>query len=290
MTTRITVPDIVAAKGQRKLSVLTAYDYPTALWVDRSGVDIALVGDSLAMVVLGHEDTLSVGMTEMIHHTRAVSRAVKRALVIGDMPFLSYQVSIEQAVLNAGRFLQEGRAQAVKLEGGARVLPQVKAMVAAGIPVQGHLGLTPQSSAQFGGFKVQGKTADAARVLIDDAQALAEAGCFSIVLEAIPAPIAERITAAVPVPTIGIGAGPACDGQVLVVHDVLGLYDRFLPRFAKQYEQLGALMLKAFTRYREEVEQGIFPGPEHSFGMQEEERDKLKKLKPTGDGREVAET
>jgi 3-methyl-2-oxobutanoate hydroxymethyltransferase len=278
MTTRITVPDIVAAKGQRKLSVLTAYDYPTALWVDRSGVDMALVGDSLAMVVLGQEDTLSVGMTEMIHHTRAVSRAVKRALVIGDMPFLSYQVSIEQAVLNAGRFLQEGRAQAVKLEGGARVLPQVKAMVAAGIPVQGHLGLTPQSSAQFGGFKVQGKTADAARVLIDDAQALAEAGCFSIVLEAIPAPIAERITAAVPVPTIGIGAGPACDGQVLVVHDVLGLYDRFLPRFAKQYAQLGTLMLEAFTRYREEVEQGIFPGPEHSFGMQEEERDKLTKL------------
>jgi 3-methyl-2-oxobutanoate hydroxymethyltransferase len=277
MTTRITVPDIVAAKGRRKLAVLTAYDYPTALWVDRSGMDIVLVGDSLGMVVLGMEDTLSVTMTEMLHHTRAVTRAVKRALVIGDMPFLSYQVSVEQAVLNAGRFLQEGRAQAVKLEGGARVLPQVRAMVAAGIPVQGHLGLTPQSSAQFGGFKVQGKTAEAAQVLIEDAQALAEAGCFSLVLEAIPAPIAERVTAAVPIPTIGIGAGPACDGQVLVVHDVLGLFDRFLPRFVKQYEQMGPLMLKALTRYREEVEQGIFPGPEHGFGMQNEEWDKLKK-------------
>src|SRR5512143_2785944 len=224
MSARVTVPDVIAAKGRRKLSVLTAYDYSTALWVDRSGVDMILVGDSLAMVMLGHEDTLSVGMTEMIHHTRAVTRGVKRALVIGDMPFMSYQASIEQAVLNAGRFLQEGRAQAVKLEGGARVLPQVRAMVAAGIPVQGHLGLTPQSAAQFGGFKVQGKTAEAAKVLIDDAVALAEAGCFSIVLEAVPSTIAELITEACPVPTIGIGAGPACDGQVLVIHDVLGLF------------------------------------------------------------------
>jgi 3-methyl-2-oxobutanoate hydroxymethyltransferase len=277
MSTRVTVPDVVAAKGRRKLSVLTAYDYSTALWVDRSGVDMILVGDSLAMVMLGHEDTLSVGMTEMLHHTRAVTRAVKRALVIGDMPFLSYQVSIEQAVLNAGRFLQEGRAQAVKLEGGARVLPQVRAMVAAGIPVQGHLGLTPQSAAQMGGFKVQGKSADAARVLIEDAQALAGAGCFSIVLEAIPSPIAARITDAVTVPTIGIGAGPDCDGQVLVVHDVLGLYDRFLPRFVKQYAQLGQEMLQALTRFREEVEQGAFPGPEHSFTMKEEELEKVGK-------------
>jgi 3-methyl-2-oxobutanoate hydroxymethyltransferase len=277
MSTRVTVPDVVAAKGRRKLTVLTAYDYSTALWVDRSGVDMILVGDSLAMVMLGHEDTLSVGMTEMLHHTRAVTRAVKRALVIGDMPFLSYQVSIEQAVLNAGRFLQEGRAQAVKLEGGARVLPQVRAMVAAGIPVQGHLGLTPQSAAQMGGFKVQGKSADAARVLIEDAQALAGAGCFSIVLEAIPSPIAARITDAVTVPTIGIGAGPDCDGQVLVVHDVLGLYDRFLPRFVKQYAQLGQEMLQALTRFREEVEQGAFPGPEHSFTMKEEELEKVGK-------------
>jgi 3-methyl-2-oxobutanoate hydroxymethyltransferase len=277
MSTRVTVPEVMAAKGQRKLSVLTAYDYPTALWVDRSGVDMILVGDSLAMVVLGHEDTLSVGMTEMLHHTRAVARGAQRALVIGDMPFMSYQVSIEQAVLNAGRFLQEGRAQAVKLEGGARVLPQVRAMVAAGIPVQGHLGLTPQSAAQMGGFKVQGKSAEAARVLMEDAQALADAGCFSIVLEAIPAAIAARITAGVPVPTIGIGAGPDCDGQVLVVHDVLGLYDRFRPRFVKQYAQLGEEMLQALIRYREEVEQGIFPGPEHAFGIKEEELAKVGK-------------
>jgi 3-methyl-2-oxobutanoate hydroxymethyltransferase len=267
MTTRVTVPDVMAAKGQRKLSMLTAYDYSTALWVDRSGVDMILVGDSLAMVMLGHEDTLSVGMTEMLHHTRAVTRAAKRALVVGDMPFLSYQVSVEQAVLNAGRFLQEGRAQAVKLEGGARVLAQVQAMVAAGIPVQGHLGLTPQSAAQLGGFKVQGKSAEAAKVLIEDAQALAEAGCFSIVLEAIPAAIAARITASVAVPTIGIGAGADCDGQVLVVHDVLGLYERFRPRFVKQYAQLGEEMLKALTQYREEVEQGLFPGPEHGFSI-----------------------
>jgi 3-methyl-2-oxobutanoate hydroxymethyltransferase len=224
---------------------------------------------------LGHEDTLSVGMEEMIHHTRAVSRAAERALVIGDMPFLSYQVSIEQAVLNAGRFLKDGRAQAVKLEGGARVVPQVKAMVAAGIPVQGHLGLTPQSAAQLGGFKVQGKTAEAARILIDDAHALAEAGCFSIVLEAIPAPIAARITEAVPIPTIGIGAGPGCDGQVLVLHDVLGLFERFTPKFVKQYAKLGEHIQAALTRYCQEVQTGAFPGPEHTFMMDEEEADKL---------------
>ena len=275
MSKRVTVPDVMAAKGRRKLSMLTAYDYPTALLVDRSGMDMILVGDSLAMVVLGHEDTLSVGMTEMLHHTRAVARAVERALVIGDMPFMSYQVSIEQAVLNAGRFLQEGRAQAIKLEGGARVVPQARAMVAAGIPVQGHLGLTPQSAAQMGGFKVQGKSAEAAKILIEDAQALSEAGCFSIVLEAIPAPIAARITASVPIPTIGIGAGPDCDGQVLVIHDVLGLFERFRPRFVKQYAQLGQEMLKALTQYREEVEQGLFPGPEHGFTMKEEELAKV---------------
>jgi len=282
MEKRVTVPDIMATKGGRKLTVLTAYDYPTALLLDQCGVDILLVGDSLAMVVLGHEDTLSIGMTEMIHHTRAVSRAAKHALVVGDMPFLSYQVSVEQAVLNAGRFLKEGRAQAVKLEGGARVLPQVRAMVEAGIPVQGHLGLTPQSSAQFGGFKVQGKTAEAAGVLIEDARALAEAGCFSIVLEAIPASIAARITEAIPIPTIGIGAGPDCDGQVLVIHDVLGLFDRFLPKFVKQYAGLGDVIRQAVTRFREEVESGAFPGPEHAFGMAEEELNRLSVGGPAG--------
>jgi 3-methyl-2-oxobutanoate hydroxymethyltransferase len=278
MTKRVTVPDIIAAKGSRKITMLTAYDYPTALWVDQSGVDMILVGDSLAMVVLGQEDTLSVGMEEMIHHTKAVSRAAKRALVIGDMPFLSYQASVEQAVMNAGRFLKEGRAQAVKLEGGRQVLRQVEAIVAAGIPVQGHIGLTPQSAAQFGGFKVQGKTAEAANTLIEDAQALARAGCFSIVLEAIPSPIAARITQSVPIPTIGIGAGKDCDGQVLVIHDVLGLFERFTPRFVKKYAQLGDAIRQALTQYREEVESGAFPGPEHSFGMTEEEQSRLSTL------------
>ncbi|MGA2939499.1 MAG: 3-methyl-2-oxobutanoate hydroxymethyltransferase, partial [Syntrophobacteraceae bacterium] len=239
--------------------------------------DMLLVGDSLAMVVLGQEDTLSVGMTEMLHHTLAVSRGANRAIVIGDMPFMSYQASVEQALINAGRFMKEARASAVKLEGGARVIPQVRAMVEAGIPVQGHLGLTPQSAAQFGGFKVQGKTAEAAKVLIEDAQALAAAGCFSIVLEAIPSSIAEMVTEAVPVPTIGIGAGPSCDGQVLVIHDVLGLFDRFVPRFVKKYAKLDEVIIEALIKYREEVEQGIFPGPEHGFMIDEQEVKKLEK-------------
>lgn len=275
MVKRVTVPEVMAAKGKRKLTELTAYDYPTALWAEKSGVDMLLVGDSLAMVVLGQEDTLSVGMEEMLHHTLAVSRGAKRAMVIGDMPFMSYQASVEQALMNAGRFMKEARANAVKLEGGARVVAQVRAMVESGIPVQGHLGLTPQSAAQFGGFKVQGKTAEAAKVLIDDAQALADAGCFSIVLEAIPSPIAEMITEAIPIPTIGIGAGPSCDGQVLVIHDVLGLFDRFIPRFVKQYAKLGDTIIEALAKYREEVEQGIFPGPEHAFVISDQEVKKL---------------
>ncbi len=277
MSKRVTVPEIISAKGKRKISELTAYDYPTALLADKSGIDILLVGDSLAMVVLGHEDTLSVGMAEMLHHTRAVSRGAGRALVIGDMPFMSYQASVEQALLNAGRFMKEARANGVKLEGGARIVPQVRAMVEAGIPVQGHIGLTPQSAAQFGGFKVQGKTAEAAKVLIEDAQALAEAGCFSIVLEAIPSSIAEMVTEAVSVPTIGIGAGAGCDGQVLVAHDVLGLFDRFVPRFVKRYAKLDDLIVEALTKYREEVERGIFPGPEHGFLLSEQEAKKLAK-------------
>lgn len=277
MDKRVSVPEIMAAKGKRKVTELTAYDYPTALWADKSGVDMLLVGDSLAMVVLGQEDTLSVGMAEMLHHTLAVSRGAKRAMVIGDMPFMSYQASVEQSLINAGRFMKEGRANAVKLEGGARVVPQIKAMVDAGIPVQGHLGLTPQSAAQFGGFKVQGKTAEAAKVLIDDALALADAGCFSIVLEAVPSAIGEMVTEAVPVPIVGIGAGPACDGQVLVIHDVLGLFDRFTPKFVKQYARLDQTIIAALKQYKEEVEQGIFPGPEHGFMIQEQEVRKLGK-------------
>jgi len=276
MARRVTVPEIIAAKGKRKLTEMTAYDHPTALWVDESGIDMILVGDSLAMVVLGHEDTLSITMDEMLHHTRAVARTAQRALVIGDLPFLSYQVSVEQAVLNAGRFVKEARANAVKIEGGRRVAAQIKAIVEAQIPVQGHLGLTPQSSAAFGGFKIQGKTAEAARELIEDARALVAAGCFSIVLEGIPAPIAAMITEAVPVPTIGIGAGPDCDGQVLVLHDLLGLFERFTPRFVKQYARLSGPVREALAAFREEVEKGVFPAPEHSFAMDGEEVAKLK--------------
>jgi 3-methyl-2-oxobutanoate hydroxymethyltransferase len=276
MTKRVTVPDIVAAKGKRKLTEMTAYDHPTALWVDQSGIEMILVGDSLAMVVLGHEDTLSVTMDEMLHHTRAVARTAKNALVIGDMPFLSYQVSVEQAVLNAGRFIKEARAQAIKLEGGRRVVPQIKAIVDAQIPVQGHLGLTPQSSAAFGGFKVQGKTAEAAKELIEDAQALTEAGCFSIVLEGIPSPIAAMVTEAITIPTIGIGAGPDCDGQVLVIHDLLGLFERFTPKFVKQYAKLARPVRDALATFKEEVERGIFPGPEHGFAIDDQEVAKLK--------------
>jgi 3-methyl-2-oxobutanoate hydroxymethyltransferase len=274
----MTIPDIVKAKGRRKLSMLTAYDYPTALAVDACGVDMILVGDSLAMVVLGHEDTLGVGMEEMLHHTRAVSRAAGHALVVGDMPFLSYQTSVQEAVYNAGLFLKQAKAQAVKLEGGASVLDTVRAIVQAGIPVQGHLGLTPQSAAQLGGFKVQGRSVQAARQLIDDARALEGAGCFSIVLEAIPAEIAARVTEAVSIPTIGIGAGAECDGQVLVLHDLVGLFDRFTPKFVKQYADMTSTMKDAVSRFKAEVEKGAFPEAGHSFFLSEDERRRLQDL------------
>ncbi len=275
---RVSTLDIIQAKGQRKLSMLTAYDYPTAKIVDECGLDMILVGDSLAMVVLGHEDTLSVGMPEMIHHTKAVVRGAKRSMVVSDLPFMSYQVSVQQAVENAGRLVKEGGAQAVKVEGGATILPQVQAIVQAGIPVQGHLGLTPQSAGQLGGFKVQGKSAQAGKQLMEDAKGLAQAGCFSIVLEAVPAPLAERVSRAIPVPTIGIGAGAGCDGQVLVVHDLVGLFDRFLPKFVKQYARLGQEMARAVTSYKQEVEAETFPGPEHSFSMKQETLEALDQL------------
>jgi 3-methyl-2-oxobutanoate hydroxymethyltransferase len=266
----ITAPEVIKAKGKRKLTMLTSYDYPSAKLVDSCGIDMILVGDSLAMVVLGLEDTLSVGMPEMLHHTRAVTRAVQNALVIGDMPFMSYQADIKEAVLNAGDFLKKGRAQAVKLEGGAEVLPQIQAIVKAGIPVQGHLGLTPQSLAQLGGFKVQGKDSTTAKKLKQDAVDLQDAGCFSIVLEAIPEEIAAEITDSVNIPCIGIGAGQKCDGQVLVLHDLLGLFDRFVPKFVKQYAHLSNDMQKAIQTFKLEVEQGLFPGREHSFRLNPE--------------------
>jgi 3-methyl-2-oxobutanoate hydroxymethyltransferase len=253
------------------ISMLTAYDYPTALAMDQAGIDSILVGDSLAMVVLGYENTLPVTMEEMLHHARAVSRGAKSALLIGDMPFLSYQVSVEEAVRNAGRFLKEAGMDAVKLEGGRERVEAVRAITGAGIPVVGHIGLTPQSVHQLGGFRVQGKTARAARRLVEDATLLEEAGCFSIVLESVPARLAELISSRISIPTIGIGAGAGCDGQVLVTHDLLGLFDRFTPKFVRQYADFHGEMQRAFGEYIADVQARSFPGPEHSVEMPEEE-------------------
>ncbi len=253
------------------ITMLTAYDYPTALAMDRAGVDAILVGDSLAMVVLGYENTLPVTMEEMLHHARAVARGAKSALLIGDMPFMSYQVSVEEAVRNAGRFLQQGGMDAVKLEGGRERADAVRAIVGTGIPVMGHLGLTPQSVNQLGGFRPQGKTAAAAKRLLEDAQILEEAGAFSLVLESVPARLAEFISKKISIPTIGIGAGVGCDGQVLVTHDLLGLFDRFTPKFVKKYASLHETMKKAFAEYIADVEMRRFPAPEHTVEMSDEE-------------------
>jgi 3-methyl-2-oxobutanoate hydroxymethyltransferase len=263
---RVTVPQIRAMKAQQRIGMLTAYDYPSARAVDFAGADIILVGDSLGMVVLGYPDTLSVTVEDMLHHTRAVARGVSRALIVGDMPYLSYHVSIEETVRNAGRFIQSG-AQAVKIEGGRPSrIRTIEALIDAEIPVMGHIGLTPQSVNALGGFKVQGKGTEEARRLIDEAVALERAGCFSIVLECVPSELAAFITDHVTVPTIGIGAGPSCDGQVLVFHDVLGLYDALKPKFVRRYAELGEEMVKALTAYLDDVRAGKFPdGQSESF-------------------------
>lgn len=275
---KLTIPDIRNRKNATPIAEVTAYDYPWARLADQAGMDIVLVGDSLGMVVLGYTDTVSVTMEEMIHHTRAVVRGVEHALVVTDMPFGSCSSSIPAAIDNAVRILKEGRADAVKVEGGVAMAKTVAAMVAAGIPVQGHIGLTPQTATSLGGFKVQGKSAQAAHQLIDDALALEAAGCFSIVLEAIPAPLAEHITGRLAIPTIGIGAGPDCDGQVLVIHDLVGLYDRFTPKFVKQYARINEPVGEALRQYREEVQNRTFPTAAHSFTMKAEEMDRLLKL------------
>jgi 3-methyl-2-oxobutanoate hydroxymethyltransferase len=256
-------------RGQR-ISVLTAYDFPTACALDEAGVDAILVGDSLAMVVLGHETTLEVTMDEMLHHARAVSRGAKRALLVGDMPFMSYQADVAEAVRNAGRFLKEAGMDAVKLEGGRELADTVHAIVRAGIPVQGHIGLQPQSVRRQGGYRVQGRTAETARALVDDARVLEAAGCFSLVLEGVPAQVAAAITERVRVPTIGIGAGSGTDGQVLVIHDLLGLHEP-PPRFVRQYARLGEEIVTAAQAYRADVEAGRFPAPEHATSMSEAE-------------------
>ena len=274
---KITPVEVQAMKKDgKRIAMLTAYDYPMALLEDRAGIEIILVGDSLGMTVLGYENTVPVTMEEMIHHTKAVARGAKYALINGDMPFMSYNTSEREAILNAGRFMKEGGADAVKLEGGASVKETVRAIVNAGIPVMGHIGLTPQTISMLGGFKVQGKDAQAAQKIIDDALSLEDAGAFSVLLEAVPAPIAKRVTERLSVPTIGIGAGVYCDGQVLVVHDILGLFDRFTPKFAKRYVNLSELILKAFDSYRGEVLKGTFPADQHSFHMDEKELSKVK--------------
>ena len=262
------------AKGE-KISMLTVYDYSTAKLMDEAGINGILVGDSLGMVMLGYEDTLPVTMEDMIHHTAAVCRGAKNTLVVGDMPFMSYQVSVEEAVYNAGRLMKEGRCQAVKLEGGASVCPQIRAITNASIPVMAHIGLTPQSINAFGGFKVQCKSEEAAKKLLEDAKAVEEAGAFAVVLECVPAKLAELISKSISIPTIGIGAGAGCDGQILVYQDMLGLFSDFTPKFVKKYANVGEVMTQAFRDYIADVQEGSFPAPEHTFAISE---DVIKKL------------
>lgn len=264
-----------AKENGQKITMLTAYDYSTAKLMDEAGIDMILVGDSLGNVILGYEDTISVTMEDMIHHGAAVSRGVKETMVVVDMPFMSYQVSVEEAVKNAGRLMKEGRANAVKLEGGKSVCPQIKAITQAGIPVVAHLGLTPQSINALGGYKVQGKSEDAAKKLLEDALAVQEAGAFALVLECVPTKLASLITQKLTIPTIGIGAGNECDGQVLVYQDMLGMFSDYVPKFVKQFAQVGEIMKKAFTDYKDEVANGTFPAEKHSYKIDDEVIDKL---------------
>ena len=276
---KVTVLDIQQAKEERrKLVMVTAYDYPLGLLADEAGMDIVLVGDSLGMVVLGMEGTVAVTMEHMIHHIQAVVRGCKGPLIVGDMPFMSYNISVEEAVRNAGRLVKDGGCEVVKLEGGVDFAPTIQAIVKSGIPVMGHIGLTPQTACALGGFKIQGKDATAAKQIIDDARAIEHAGVFSIILEAVPAPLGKLISETVKVPVIGIGAGPDVDGQVLVIHDVVGLYDRFVPKFVKQYANVKKVMLDALVDYKREVADQKFPGPEHSFKMPDDALEQLKQM------------
>ena len=270
--TKVTTHTLQSKKAEGEvITMLTAYDYATSLAVDQAGIDSILVGDSLGMVVLGYDSTLPVTMDDMLHHCKAVARGAQYPLLIGDMPFMSYQASIEAAVRNAGRFLAEAGMDAVKLEGGRDVIPATRAIIAAGIPVMGHVGLTPQSINHLGGYKVQGRTALTARRLIDDAIALAETGCFALVLEAVPGRVARLISERIDIPTVGIGAGAGCDGQVLVTHDLLGMFDRFTPRFVKRYADLHGVMVAALSVFRTDVSSGVFPAQEHTFTIPDDE-------------------
>jgi len=275
---KFTITDLQNKKRDgKKITMLTAYDYPMARLVDEAHIDAVLVGDSLGMVVLGYESTVPVTMDEMIHHAKAVRRGIKYAFMIGDMPFMSYQISKEDAVRNAGRFMKEAGCDAIKLEGGDEVLDVTIAIVNAGIPVLGHLGLTPQTISKLGGFKIQGKTAQAAKHILDQALKLERAGCFAIVLECVPDLVAKMITEKLSIPTISCGGGKYCDGQVLVTNDMVGLFDRFVPKFVKQYVKLSPAILEGFKKYKEEVEKGIFPDEAHSFTIKEEELKKIRK-------------
>ncbi len=267
---RVTINQIKEMKQKgEKIAMLTAYDYTTAKIIDEVGIPLILVGDSLGMVVLGYETTIPVTTEEMLHHTKAVVRGAKQAMIVGDMPFMTYHISVSQALENAARFIQEGGAQAVKLEGGVTVAEKVQRIVECGIPVMGHIGLTPQSIHQFGGFKVQGRTPEAAARLLEDAKVLEEAGAFSIVMETVPTPLAKLITGSISIPTIGIGAGIGCDGQVQIINDILGSFTDFVPKHAKQYAKLADIMSSAITEYYNEVKAGSFPTNEQSFAMDE---------------------
>lgn len=264
-----------AKKNGERLAMLTAYDYSTAKLMDETGINGILVGDSLGNVILGYEDTISVTMEDMIHHGAAVARGTKNALVVIDMPFMSYQTSVYDALVNAGRLMKEGRAGAVKLEGGKNICPQIEAITKAGIPVMGHLGLTPQAINAFGGFKVQGKTQEAAEQLLEDALAVEKAGAFALVLECVPRKLADIITEKLTIPTIGIGAGNGCDGQILVYQDLLGMFSDFTPKFAKKYANVGEIMKDAFSAYIEDVKQGAFPEKKHEYDIADEVIEKL---------------
>ncbi|MCA9947024.1 MAG: 3-methyl-2-oxobutanoate hydroxymethyltransferase [Ardenticatenaceae bacterium] len=269
---KVTILDIQKRKQTNvPITMLTAYDFAAAVLVDKADIDIILVGDSLGMVMLGYSGTTQVTMEEMLHHCKAVAKGTTAALLVGDMPFLSYQADKAEAVRNAGRFLKEAAMECVKVEGGREIASTIKAIVQAGIPVMGHIGLTPQTVSQLGGFRIQGKTAASAQALLEDALALQEAGCFAIVLEAVPAPVATKISQRLTIPTIGIGAGVGCDGQVLVYHDMLGLYDRLQPRFVKQFGAIGEAVTTAVQTYSEEVRNRTFPAEEHTYPMSEAE-------------------
>lgn len=274
---KVSIHDLQAKKKEgKKITMLTAYDFAMASFIDQVGIDMILVGDSLGMVVLGYESTVPVTMDEMIHHCKAVRRGVRTAFLVGDMPFMSYNISHEEAIRNAGRFLKEAGCDAVKLEGGLEVVETTRAIVDAGIPVMAHIGLTPQTAGKLGGFRVQGKDVASAQKLLDSALALEEAGACAIVMECIPDKLAGLISRSLKMPTIGIGAGPDCDGQVLVTNDLVGLFEKFLPKFVKQNIKLFPMIKKALELYKDEVEAGQFPGPEHSFIMEAQELSRLK--------------